>query len=92
MPRIAVDDNNRMSLRIPAKEKAVLLRAAAIRRTGLTDFVRQHSLQAAMNVIQEAEHIQLSERDSLKVLALLENPPEPNSRLIAAAKALRKRK
>lgn len=92
MPRIAVDDNNRMSLRIPASEKAVLLRAAAIRRTGLTDFVRHHSLQAAMSVIQEAEHIQLSERDSLKVLALLENPPEPNARLIAAAKTLQKRK
>lgn len=92
MPRIAVDDNNRMSLRIPSSEKAVLLRAAAIRRTGLTEFVRHHSLQAAMHVIQESEHIQLSERDSLKVLALLENPPAPNSRLIAAAKAFRKRR
>jgi uncharacterized protein (DUF1778 family) len=39
-------------------------------------------------VIEQAEHIQLSERDSLKVLDLLENPPEPNARLLAAAKAL----
>ena len=92
MPRVPVEDNNRMSIRIPAREKAVLLRAAAIRQTDLTDFVRQHSLKAAEAVIQEAERIDLSERDSLRVLALLEKPPEPNARLLAAAKAMRKRR
>ena len=92
MPRLAVEGNSRMSLRIPAGEKAILLRAAALRRTDLTDFVRQHSLNAARAVIQEAEHLELSERDSLRVLALLENPPKPNAKLVATAKALPKRK
>ncbi len=92
MPRPAVEDNSRMSLRIPAEEKAILLRAAALRRTDLTDFVRQNSLKAARAVIQEAEHLQLSERDSLRVLALLESPPKPNAKLLAAAKSLRKQK
>jgi uncharacterized protein (DUF1778 family) len=92
MPRLAVEDNDRLSLRIPAKEKALLLRAAALRRTDLTDFVRQHSLNAAREVIQEAEHLELSERDSLRVLALLERPPKPNAKLLAAAKSLPKRK
>jgi uncharacterized protein (DUF1778 family) len=92
MPRLAVEDNSRMSLRIPAEEKALLLRAAALRRTDLTDFVRQHSLNAARAVIQEAEHLELSGRDSLRVLALLESPPKPNAKLLAAAKALPKRK
>jgi uncharacterized protein (DUF1778 family) len=32
--------------------------------------------------------IQLSARDSLRVLELLENPPAPNTRLIAAAGAV----
>ena len=90
MPRPAVEDNSRMSLRIPAGEKAILLRAAALRRTDLTDFVRQHSLNAARAVIQEAEHLELSQRDSLRVLALLENPPKPNARLRAAARSLPK--
>jgi uncharacterized protein (DUF1778 family) len=81
-----------MSLRIPATEKAVLLRAAALRRTDLTDFVRQHSLNAARAVIQEAEHLELSERDSLRVLALLEGPAKPNAKLRAAARSLPKRK
>ena len=32
----------------------------------------------------------LSERDSLRVLNLLENPPAPNARLLAAARTLPK--
>ncbi len=92
MPRVAVKDNNRMSLRIPAEEKAVLLRAAALKHTDLTGFVRQHSLEAARAVIQAEEHVKLSARDSLRALELLEHPPEPNAKLLAAAKALPKRK
>ena len=92
MPRLAIEDNSRMSLRIPAVEKALLMRAAALRRTDLTDFVRQHSLNAARAVIQESERLELSERDSLRVQAMLENPPKPNARLLAAAKLLPKRK
>lgn len=81
-----------MSLRIPAEEKTILLRAAALKRTDLTDFVRKHSLKAARAVIEEAERLELSERDSLRILALLENPPKPNAKLLAAAKSRPKRK
>ena len=90
MPRVAVEDNDRMSLRIPADEKAILLRAAALTRTDLTGFVRRHSLEAAKSVIREQEHLKLSARDSVRVLDLLENPPAPNAKLRAAAKALPK--
>ena len=88
MPRVAVEDNSRMSLRIRAEEKTLLLRAVALRHTDLTDFVVQHALRAAKNVIEEAEQIKLSERDSLRVLDILENPPAPNARLLAAAQRL----
>ena len=46
----------------------------------------------ARAVIQEAEHLELSGRDGLRVLAVLENPPKPNAKLLAAAKSLPKRK
>ncbi|MGA2597988.1 MAG: DUF1778 domain-containing protein [Bryobacteraceae bacterium] len=36
-------------------------------------------------------HLQLSGRESLRVLDLLENPPKPNTKLRAAARALPKR-
>ena len=51
-------------------------------------FILQHTLPAAKAVIKEAEHVQLSERDSLQVLDLLENPPAPNAKLRAASKVL----
>ena len=88
MPRVAVEDNSRMSLRIRAEEKAILLRAVALKNTDLTDFVIRHALHAANEVIKQADHTKLSARDSLRVLDLLENPPKPNARLLAAAKAL----
>lgn len=88
MPRTAVEDNSRMSVRIAAEEKAILLRAVALQRTDLTDFVVRHALRAAREIIDEAEHLHLSERDSLRVLDLIENPPAPNARLLAAARTL----
>ena len=92
MPRIAVADNSRMHLRIRAEEKARLLRAAALDHTDLTDFVVGHALLAAKAIIAEADEGQLSGRDSLRVLELLENPPAPNGKLLAAARALPKRR
>ena len=92
MPRVAVEDNKRMSLRITQEEKAILLRAAVLKNKDLSEFVRQESVDAAKAVIREEEHISLSQRDSLRVLDLLENPPKPNAKLLSAAKALPKRK
>jgi uncharacterized protein (DUF1778 family) len=79
-----------MSLWIRAEEKALLLRAVALNHTDLTDFVIRHAVLAAKAVIEEADRVQLSGRDSLRVLDLLENPPAPNARLLAAARALPK--
>jgi uncharacterized protein (DUF1778 family) len=90
MPRIAIENNSRLSLRIRTEEKALLLRAIALNHTDLTEFVVRHALLAAKAVIEAADHVQLSDRDSLRVLDLLENPPEPNAKLLAAAQALPK--
>src|SRR5882757_5662853 len=84
VPRIAVENNSRMSLRVRPEEKATLMRAVALKHTDLTDFVLHHALLAAKAVIEEAEHVSLSERDSLRVLSLLEVPPAPNAKLRAA--------
>lgn len=91
MPRVAVEDNSRMSLRIGSEEKATLMRAVALKHTDLTEFVLHHTLRAARDVIDEAERVRLSGRDSLRVLELLENPPLPNAKLKRAAAALPRR-
>ena len=88
MPRIAVDDNKRMNLRVRPDQKAMLMRAAALKNTGLTDFLLQPALREAAAIIAAAEHLKLSERDSARVLELLENPLPANGKLRAAAMAL----
>jgi len=88
MPRVAVQDSSRMSFRIRPEDKSLLVRAAAHAQTDLTTFVVRNAVQAARSVIVEAERVALSEQDSLRVLAVLEDPPLPNKRLLAAAGAL----
>jgi uncharacterized protein (DUF1778 family) len=88
MPRAAVDTNSRVALRIHPSAKARIMRAATLEHTDLTDFILRNVLRAADAVIDQSERLTLSERDSLRVLDLLENPPPPNARLMAAARAL----
>lgn len=90
MARVAVDDTNRMNLRIKPEVKARLMRAAALRHTDLTSFVTQSALREADAVIADADVIKVSERDFARILELLDNPPKANARLRAAASGLPK--
>ncbi len=85
MPQIIMENNSRVSLRITPEDKALLARAVALQQTTLTDFVVKHAVKAARSLIDEAERVELSKRDSLRVLELLEDPPKPNPRLMKAA-------
>ena len=90
MPRIPIENNDRMSLRIASEEKSLLIRAAALQHTNLTDFVISNAVSVARKIINENERLELTERDSLHVLDLLDNPPAPNEKLMAAAFSLPK--
>jgi len=86
MPR-ALTDNGRVELRLRPEDKATLMRAALLKRLDLTGYILGNVLPQAQTEIAEAERLRLSERDSLRVLALLENPPAASDRLVRAAKA-----
>jgi uncharacterized protein (DUF1778 family) len=86
MPRQAAA-NNRIELRIRPEDKAMLTRAAALEHVDLTAFILRTMLNEARAAVARAEHIALSERDSLKVLDLLEAPPKPTDSLKRVAKA-----
>lgn len=88
MPRAAVEANERMNLRVAAQQKATLMRAAALVHADLTEFVTRAALREAEAVIESAEKIEVSERDFLRILELLDNPPAPNEKLRAAIAAL----
>lgn len=88
MPRASVDTNPRFTMEIPPPDKARLMRAAALERTSLKDFLLRNALKAAETVLNKAERITLSERDTQAVLDLLDAPPEANPRMVKALRAM----
>jgi uncharacterized protein (DUF1778 family) len=86
MPR-NLTENGRIELRLRPEQKATLARAATLKQIDLTGYILKNVLPQAEADIAEAERLTLSERDSLRVLDLLENPPRAPRRLIRAAKA-----
>jgi uncharacterized protein (DUF1778 family) len=89
-PSVSAPESGRIEFRLPAEDKAVLARAAALMNMDLTGFILSKMLPEARAVIENAERLALSERDSLHVLALLENPPAPSEKLRRAARIARK--
>jgi uncharacterized protein (DUF1778 family) len=86
MPR-NLTESGRVELRLRPQDKATLSRAAALKRLDLTGYILGTVLPAAESEIAQSERLALSERDSLRVLKLLENLPAPTARLRRAAKA-----
>jgi uncharacterized protein (DUF1778 family) len=85
MPVAAARDD-RIELRATKEEKRLLAAAAAHERLDVTSYIMRIALPAARDVLDRAERITLSRRDSERVLKLLESPPKPTRALIAAAR------
>ena len=77
---------DRIELRATREEKRLLVAAAAHERLDLTNFIMRNVLPIARESVGRAERLEVSERDFMRVLELLENPPPPAPALIAAAK------
>jgi uncharacterized protein (DUF1778 family) len=92
MPRAAIQSHARIALRIRPADKAKLMRAVALQGTDMTEFVLRHALRAADAEIEKSDKIKLGPRDAKMLLDLLENPPAPNARMLAAARAFRDRR
>ena len=83
---------DRIELRATKEEKRILATAAAHERLDVTSFIMRNVLPAAREVLDRAERIVLSERDTVRVLGLLESPPKPTAALRAAARRRAARK
>ena len=83
---------DRIELRATQEEKRILATAAAYERLDVTSFIMRNVLPTAREVVDRAERIVLSERDSVRVLKLIENPPKPTPALLAAARRRAARK
>jgi uncharacterized protein (DUF1778 family) len=80
-----------MHLRLDAKAKRTLERAAAYEETSVSDFLLTNAVAAAERVIAAHEKITLSAKDWDVFYDALINPPEPNEKLKAAARRYRER-
>jgi len=83
---------DRIELRATKEEKRLLATAASYERLDLTSFIMRSALPAARDIVERAERIMLSSRDSKRVLELLEHPPKPSPALKAAARRRSSRK
>lgn len=88
MPQIPIENNDRMSLRVSSRDKSLILKAASLEQTNLTEFVVRNTLAAAQKIIEKHDQLHLSRKDSLLALNLLDNPPKPNKKLLAATTVL----
>lgn len=86
MPSSPTARDDRIELRATKEEKRLLAAAAAYERLDVTSFIMRNVLPVARDVVDRAERIVLSERDSRRVLELLEHPPKPTKALLAAAR------
>lgn len=81
----------RMHLRLDARTKRTLERAAAYEETRLSDFVLESAVAAAERIINSHERITLSATDWETFYNALINPPEPNEKLKEASRRYRER-
>ena len=92
MATSATNRDDRIELRTTKAEKRLLAAAAAYERLDVTSFIMRSVLPTAREVVDRAERIVLSDRDTQRVLKLLENPPKPPPALLAAARRRRARR
>ena len=75
-----------IELHATKEEKHLLTAAAAYERMDVASFIMRIVLLEAREIVDRAERIVLSERDTARVLRLLESPPKPTPALRAAAR------
>ncbi len=82
-----VINNERITARVSEQIKETLIAAADLTGTTLNQFLVQSALEKAENIIEKDKLIHLSNKDAQLFFDMLENPPEPNSKLKNAVKS-----
>ena len=81
-----VVNNERITARVSEQIKETLIAAADLTGATLNQFLVQSALEKAEHIIEKDKLIHLSKKDAQLFFELLENPPEPNSKLKNAVK------
>ena len=75
----------RLEARVTPELKALLVRAAELQGTSLSEFITRHIGQAAYRTIRDHERLELDNHEREAFITALLNPPEPNEHLQSAA-------
>ena len=84
-----VVNNERITARVSEQIKETLTAAAELTGATLNQFLVQSALEKAENIIEKDKLIHLSNKDAQLFFDMLENPPEPNTKLTNAVKNYR---
>jgi uncharacterized protein (DUF1778 family) len=91
MAQSSAQRRDRLHLRLDARTKRVLQRAAAYQEKSVTDFVLSSAAAAAEQVIERHEQVTLAPADWDVFFAALVKPPAPNKALRKAVERFRAR-
>ena len=89
MEHVMEEPRKRITARVSDSVRDTLEQAAELLGATVNQFVVQTAFVEAQRVIERESVIRLSQKDSRKVLALLDHPPKPNKRLKDAVKAFK---
>jgi uncharacterized protein (DUF1778 family) len=90
MTRRAGRKTERLEARVTAEQKALFVKAAALRGCSLTDFLVNGAQELAARTIREHEIMTLSARDSQAFVPALLEAPAPGAQLRKAARRYKK--
>lgn len=83
---VAEKITGRLEARIPVHILDQMQRAAKLRGMTLTAYLIATAGEDARRVVEDADIMRLSREDQIRFAEALINPPEPNAKLLQAAK------
>jgi uncharacterized protein (DUF1778 family) len=88
--RAPAEKRTRIVTRIPLRVRKTIEEAASLQGATLNQFVVQAALKDAQEVIKRETTVQLSREETKRLFELLDHPPKPSARMLAAAASYRK--
>lgn len=83
------ESRKRITARVSDNVRNTLEQAAELLGATVNQFVVQAAYVEAQRVVARESVIRLSQKDARRVLALIDNPPQPGKRLQEAVKAFK---
>ncbi|MEN8220805.1 MAG: DUF1778 domain-containing protein [Pseudomonadota bacterium] len=84
MTTISLTQPETIHIEINPEIKNIILHAAQVKMMSISTFIINAAYENAKQTLKEHETLTLSLEEHERLMALLENPPEPNDKLKAA--------